>query len=194
MESGNHLPIYSERLIMRMIQSGDADQVFQYRSNAHVNQYQGWIPGIIEEVHYFISHKVAPQMNLPGTWAQWVIIRKDTQQLIGDIGIHFLPSDSFQAELGCTLDILHQGNGFATEALSETINFLFDNLNKRRIIASIDPRNRSSIRLFERLGFRKEAHFKESLLIGGEWVDDLVYAILKEEWEKIKMGYSSVRL
>jgi len=32
------------------------------------------------------------------------------------------------------------------------------------------------------LGFRKEAHFRESLLINGEWVDDLVYALLKDEW------------
>jgi len=33
----------------------------------------------------------------------------------------------------------------------------------------------------ERLNFRKEAHFKESLLINGEWVDDIIYAILKKE-------------
>src|SRR5690606_25254685 len=118
------IQIHSSRLILRMIQAQDADSVFRYRSNEEVNKYQGWIPTIIEEVRYFIAHKVAPQMNLPDTWAQWVMIRKDTHQLIGDIGIHFLPEDSFQAELGCTLDHLHQGNGYATEALSETINFL----------------------------------------------------------------------
>lgn len=178
------IQIHSRRLILRMIQAQDADAVFRYRSNEEVNQYQGWIPKTIEEVHYFISHKVAKEMNLPGTWAQWVIIRKDTQQVIGDIGIHFLPADSFQTELGCTLDHLQQGNGYATEALSETINYLFGELNKHRIIASIDPRNHASIRLFERLGFRREAHFKESILMDGEWVDDLVYAILKDEWIK----------
>ena len=61
-------------------------------------------------------------------------------------------------------------------------NYMFSELGKRRIIASIDPRNESSIRLVERLKFRKEAHFKESILINGEWVDDLVYAVLKDEW------------
>lgn len=181
MNSSNHLPIYSERLILRRIQSGDADQIFEYRSNAHVNQYQGWIPRTIEEVHYFISHKVAPEMNLPGTWVQWVIIRKDTHQVIGDIGIHFLPTDSSHVELGCTLDHLNQGSGYATEALSETINFLFSEMNKHRIIALIDPQNHPSIRLFERLGFRKEPNFIDTNLIGEEGVDDLVYAILKED-------------
>jgi len=37
--------------------------------------------------------------------------------------------------------------------------------------------------LVERLGFRKEAHFVESLFFHGKWVDDLVYAILAKEWK-----------
>lgn len=120
---------------------------------------------------------------MPGIWSQFVIIRKENLELIGDIGVHFLASDAFQVEIGCTLNKNHQGKGYATEALTETINYLFDVLNKRRIVASIDPRNQPSISLFERLGFRKEAHFRESLFINGEWVDDLVYAILKDEWK-----------
>ncbi len=59
---------------------------------------------------------------------------------------------------------------------------MFKNLNKHRIIGSIDPRNNRSIGLLERLGFRREAHFKQSLLIDGKWVDDIIYAILKREW------------
>ncbi|MCH2196363.1 GNAT family protein [Kordia sp.] len=32
------------------------------------------------------------------------------------------------------------------------------------------------------MNFRKEAHFKQSLFIKGTWVDDVVYAVLKSEW------------
>lgn len=46
-----------------------------------------------------------------------------------------------------------------------------------------DPKKIDSIKLEERLGFRKEAHFKKSLLIKGKWVDDIIYAILKTEWK-----------
>ena len=63
------------------------------------------------------------------------------------------------------------------------INYLFSELNKHRIIASIDPKNINSIRLVERIGFRKEAHFIESLWINGQWVDDLVYALIEKDWE-----------
>jgi RimJ/RimL family protein N-acetyltransferase len=96
--------------------------------------------------------------------------------------VHFIGEDGFQCELGCTLSKDHQGKGFATEAMKITIDYLFNSLNKHRIIGSVDPKNSSLIRLLERLNFRKEAHFKESLLIDGKWVDDIVYGLLKSEW------------
>jgi RimJ/RimL family protein N-acetyltransferase len=180
----NIIRITTERLQLRPVQMEDADSIFAYRSNALVNQYQGWIPKTLEDVNHFISTKVSPEINLPGTWFQFVFIKKDNRELIGDVGVHFLNSDAFQVELGCTLNKDHQGKGYATEALTETINYLFNELNKRRIIASVDPGNLPSISLFERLEFRKESHFKESLLINGEWVNDLVYYLLKDEWFK----------
>jgi RimJ/RimL family protein N-acetyltransferase len=67
--------------------------------------------------------------------------------------------------------------------LTEIIDYIINHLNKHRIIASIDPRNNDSIRLIERLGFRKEAYFIKSLFFHGEWADDLIYAILAEEWK-----------
>lgn len=176
------IQIKSDRLFLRPIQMDDADSIFMYRSNADVNQYQGWIPVTIEDVHHFIANKVSPEINQPGTWFQFAIIKKDDNELIGDIGIHFVVSDGFQVELGCTLNQKYHGKGYAFEALTATINYLFDELGKRRIIASIDSRNQASIRLIERLGFRKKGLIKENSELNSEWVDDLVYALLKDEW------------
>jgi len=185
-----NIQITSERLMLRPIQLADSALIFAYRSNSVINQYQGWIPKTIGDIHDFITNLTSPEFNLPGSWFQFVIIRKDNGELIGDIGIHFLDFDGYQVELGITLNENHQGNGFATEALTGVINFLFDRLNKHRITASIDPRNLKSIQLFELLGFRKEAHFKQSIFIKDEWVDDLIYAILKDEWSKIRQSVS----
>lgn len=168
---------------MRPIKKDDAEAVFAYRSDPWVNRFQGWIPASISDIHYFINYKVSQEINLPGTWTQFVLVEKKQQQIIGDIGVHFLSSDAFQVEIGCTLNQQFHGQGYACEALKEVIGYLFNTLSKRRIMASIDPRNQPSVRLFERLGFRKEAHFRESIYLNGEWVDDLVYALLKKEWE-----------
>lgn len=50
---------------------------------------------------------------------------------------------------------------------------------------SVDPENTNSIQLLEKIGFRKEAHFVESLFINGKWVDDLIYAMIDKDWEKL---------
>ena len=172
--------IESKRTLLRPIAESDKEAVFAYRSDAETNKYQGWIPKSLDEVKDFISRNPA-KFNQADTWFQLVIIDQESDRLIGDVGIHFI--DEQQVEIGCTLAKDIQGKGFATEALQTVINYLFKKLNKHRIIGSIDPLNTNSIGLLERLGFRKEAHFKQSLLINGEWVDDIIYAILKREWK-----------
>ena len=178
-----HIELISERLILRPINIIDANLIYAYRSNAIVNRYQGWIPKTMEDVHDFINNRVSPDFNVTGTWFQFVIIKKDNRELIGDIGVHFFDPDGCDVELGCTLNQLQQGHGYASESLIEIIKYLFSELKKNRITASIDPRNEKSIQLFERLGFRKEAHFKKSYFINNEWVDDLLYSIVKNDWE-----------
>jgi RimJ/RimL family protein N-acetyltransferase len=178
----------TERLFLRPLKSADAETILHYRSDPIANQYQGWIPKTIDDVHAFIKDRVSPTIDLVGTWYQFVIIKKESDELIGDIGIHFLDADKKQVELGYTLDKNHQGKGYATEALAAIINCLFNELNKCQIETAIDPKNIKSIELVERLGFRKEAHRNENILPNGAWGGDLVYEILKEEWVASRWG------
>lgn len=172
----------TERLYIRPIRIEDKESIFKYRSDPDANKYQGWIPKTIEGVSAFIK-KTATTPDVPGTWFQLVILQKTSNQIIGDIGIHFLSSDTNQVEIGFTLDRGFQGLGFATESLRKTIDHIFFELKKHRIVSSIDPENTKSIKLIERLGFRKEAHFVESIFMNGKWADDVVFAILHREWE-----------
>jgi RimJ/RimL family protein N-acetyltransferase len=63
------------------------------------------------------------------------------------------------------------------------INYLFFDLNKHRVSASVDPNNTKSIKLLEKLGMRKEAYFIKSYRMGDMWLDDFIYAMLEEEWK-----------
>jgi RimJ/RimL family protein N-acetyltransferase len=179
------MKLETTRLIIRPIRIEDKLEIFEYRSDRETNKYQGWIPTTLLDVEIFIR-RISKQIDEPETWFQFVIMEKETQKLIGDIGIHFFDRENKQAEIGCTLNKKFQNKGYATESIKRVIDYLFKELRKHRIIASIDPDNKNSIRLVERIGFRKEAHFVESLMINGKWVDDLIYAMLKKEWENIQ--------
>ena len=172
--------ITSPRLLLRPIQPSDAPALFAYRSDAETNQYQGWVPSELSDAEAFIARNPTA-FNQPDTWFQLAIELQGTNTMIGDIGIHFI--DDEQCELGVTLSKKHHGKGYANEAMQATITHLFGVLNKHRITGSVDPRNAASMNLLEALGFRKEAHFKQSLFFKGEWVDDVVYGLLNSEWK-----------
>ena len=59
----------------------------------------------------------------------------------------------------------------------------FEHYRLHRIIGRIDARNTPSARVLERLGMRREAHFVRNEFIKGEWTDEVVYAMLEDEWQ-----------
>jgi RimJ/RimL family protein N-acetyltransferase len=96
-----------------------------------------------------------------------------------------LEAESRQVEFGISLDPRYQRVGYATEALRALLNFLLIDLGKHRAIGSVDPRNLRSVKLMQRVGMRQEAHFVSSLWIKGEWVDDVIFAMLASDWREI---------
>ncbi len=81
--------IDSKRTILRPISAGDEEAVYSYRSDAKTNRYQGWIPKKIDEVKEFIARNPT-EFNKTDTWFQLVIINRESNCLIGDIGVHFV--------------------------------------------------------------------------------------------------------
>jgi len=173
--------VKTDRLLIRTLEMEDKDEFFNYRSLPEVYKYQTWKPKDINEIKNFICKNVAVNLNTPNTWLQLAICL-NTGELIGDFGMHFL-DDNFQVEIGITISPTHQGNGYAIEASKGVISYLFNDLNKHRVTASVDPDNNKSINLLESLNLRKEAHFIKSFRIDDEWYDDCIYAVLEEEWE-----------
>jgi RimJ/RimL family protein N-acetyltransferase len=83
--------------------------------------------------------------------------------------------DAFAAE--------HQGHGYATEAVRRLLHYLLIERDKHRVSASCDDRNTRSAAVLERVGMRREGHLLESTWSKGEWTNDLLYAVLRREWD-----------
>lgn len=175
------MKIDSERLLIRPIMPEDSQAVFGYRSDKETNKYQGWIPATLAEVEHFIA-KNPTSFDHPESWFQLVMIDRISNSIIGDIGVHFFCNENLQVELGCTIKKEFQQQGYAKEGLKAVMQSLFSQYNKHRIIASVAPENKASIQLLTSLGFRKEAHFVKSYFQNGTWEDDILFAMLAEEW------------
>ena len=173
--------IVTERLKLSRLRESDAVALFGYRSDPEVCRYQSFEPGTLDDAKQFIREQEGTIFSTPGTWFQFAIRIRETGQLVGDLGVHFLEDDSRQAEIGVTVDPRHQMSGIGTEAVLCVLGQLLGPLGKHRVFASVDPRNEACIALLRRVGMRQEAHFRESLWFKGEWVDDVVFGILGSE-------------
>ena len=175
--------ILTRRLKLSPLRATDAAALFEYRSDPEVCRYQSFEPGSVEDAQEFISIVQPIPFDTPDTWFQFGIRVQESGLIIGDIGAHFMADDVRQVEIGFTVASRHQGQGFGTEAVSGLVDYLFGVHGKHRVFASVDPRNEPCITLLKRVGMRKEAHFRESLWLKGEWVDDMVFGILRSEWK-----------
>lgn len=173
--------VNNKRIRLRTLTLADVDEVFAYRSLPEVSKYQTW-PSTVDELRDTVVNLTKREFGTPG-WFQLGIALRADGKLIGDAAVRILETDSRIAEVAITIKPEFQSQGYGTETISWILNVLFSSEHSvHRVFASVDPRNFASAALFERVGFRKEAHFKESLWFKGQWVDDLIFGMLAKEW------------
>ena len=85
------------------------------------------------------------------------------------------------AYLGYWVDGEHQSKGLVTEGIEGVLDFAFGPAGLHRIQAAIMPRNARSLRVIEKLGFRREGYAERYLQIAGKWEDHILFAKTREE-------------
>ncbi len=180
------LSVNTARLQIRNLQLSDLSAFHVYRSNPEVTKYQGFDVMTMGEAENFIQGQLNKQFGKPGEWVQYGIENKETHQLIGDCAIKLDEYDVRIAEIGITISHLHQKQGFAKEAMTGILSFLFDNQKILRVVETVDAENEASINLMKSTGFRQEGHFIENIFFKGKWGSEFQYAMLKREWDAQK--------
>ena len=182
MSEATFTQIESERLWIRRFKDSDLAPFMAYHNDPKVARYQSWDSCDDQEARAFIREMESAQQGVPGEWFQFAIESKETGALIGDCALKVDEHEPYRAEIGFTLAREHQGKGLASEAVSRLLDYAFDALSLYRVIAIADCRNAPSVALLERLGLRREGHLLENSWLKGEWTDEYLYAVLKDEW------------
>lgn len=175
------LPATTERLLLRPIEEGDLDGFAAYRNKPEVARYQSWSSFSAADAAGYVEQNPGQPFDTDGIWFQLVAIRRQDNVLVGDVALRFF-DDSRQVEIGMTFDSAHQKQGYAFEAVSGVVELLFTGLSKHRLIAITDADNCDAHRLLERIGFRREAHWRQNIHFKGAWSDEFGYGLLNSEW------------
>jgi RimJ/RimL family protein N-acetyltransferase len=182
MDGSHDIGFTTARLRLDRLVAADAPPLFAYRGDDAVARYQGWKPADLAAAEAFIAAQATQVFGTPDSWCQLAIRDKATGELLGDFGVHFPASTHDPIEFGLSMRPERQGHGYAREAMRAALTLAFGEWGYRRAVGSVDPRNVASLALLRSLGFRQEAHHVESYFFRGEWVDDVIFALLAREW------------
>jgi RimJ/RimL family protein N-acetyltransferase len=149
-------PAHSSRLTLRRFQEKDLSAFVAYRSDPEVARFQSWSAINDDEARAFIREQQQAQFGVPGEWFQIAIAQRQTDALLGDVGVCIKGDDPASAEIGFTLSRENQGQGLASEAVRMVLAIIFEESEVERIEAITDSRNLASIALLRRLGMRYE--------------------------------------
>jgi len=184
--SQESLCLETGRLIVRRFEERDIPDVLAYSHHEEDDRFrkrnvdwelteasvrQWWTPMMVMKPEEAIN------------WLSLVIEFKAEQRVIGNVGFNAKRTgENLQGMIGWTLGKSYEGGGYATEAAAALLDYLFLSLRFHRVYALTSPKNPKSWRLMERLGMRREAHFRQNCFVDGAWADEYLYAILAEEW------------
>ncbi len=76
----------------------------------------------------------------------------------------------------------YKGKGLSKEAIRLVLNFAFNHLGLQRVFAKILEHNELTLKLHERLSFKKEGTTRQSVFKEGQFHNEVIMAILKEEF------------
>lgn len=179
---GTHLPtLKAQRVHLRWLRDEDVPALFAVFGDPNVTRYWG--------------HRVMPDVKAAAALLegirtsftqrelfQWGVALSETDSIIGTCTLASLDLENRRAELGFALAQAYWGHGYMTEMLRVLLQFAFTEMQLHRLTADTDPNNQPSIRLLEKLGFRREGYFREHYLVQGEPQDSIMYGLLCSEW------------
>lgn len=175
--------IRTHRLLLRPFEADDVDDVWAFQRLPEVARHMLREPRDRDRSAWSVRMMMAEtEIVSDGDALTFAVVLPDTGTVIGEVSLRVRSLVHRGAELGYVLHPDHHGRGLAAEAAEAMLELGFEMLDLHRIVAACSARNGASTRLMERLGMRREAHLRASRWVKGAWRDELVYAILADEW------------
>ncbi|GAA0773746.1 GNAT family N-acetyltransferase [Clostridium subterminale] len=171
----------SERLIFREVNSEDVEEVFKIYSDPEVAKYDWFTPINTKDDALSIINCYKKEFENKEE-ITWGMARKNDNKIIGYCNLGSFDDDSIRSEIGYGFNRDEWNKGYATEAIKVLVKFGFDVMNFHRIEATVTLGNDASIKALKKANFIQEGIFRERTVMKGEFVDDVILAILKKDY------------
>jgi len=170
--------LIGNRIYLRPLEREDAPQFIQWVNDPEITRTLVFrAPINLQAEEDFIDKITRDEHSLT-----LGIALRANDQLIGGTGFHLIDWRNRQASFGILLDKAEWGKGYGTEVTALLVRHAFETLNLNRVWLHAYEYNERSIRVYEKVGFRKEGVLRQDNFREGRYWDTIIMAILREEW------------
>ena len=180
------LELTTRRLLLRPLRADDAPGMYAIYSDPETMRY--WSSQVVKNLEAaagIVGDDL--RLQLDGSAAFWAVVLPKTGRVIGKFSLFYINPENRRAEIGYVLNRQFWGKGYGTEILDAMIATAFDVFHLHRLEADIDPDNAASLALLKKFGFREEGLFRERWLMGNEWRDSILMALLAPAWRLARL-------
>jgi RimJ/RimL family protein N-acetyltransferase len=159
-----------KKVNLRAATKDDVSLIARWWSNAeYMGEHQDVMTLSIEELEKVMLERTT-----------FFLIQKKDDTRVGHVGGWMQGPKMMQIGYAVTPD--ERRKGYGTEAIQLIVGFLFWTRDIGRIQAMTDTRNTASQRALEKAGFTRECTMRKSWYARGEYRDQYLYRILREDW------------
>ena len=176
--------IETHSLLIRRFKDTDSVDLYEYLSKPEIYAFEPGQPISLSEAERFANERSK------GTDFYAVVLKKN-EKMIGHLFFKQIdPHVMMTWELGYIFNPTYHRKGYASEAARALVEYAFQNDKVHRIMARCDPKNPASWKLLEKIGFRREGHFKQHATFSHDesgnpiWHDAYEYGLLKEDLKR----------
>lgn len=155
--------LQTERLILRQVTALDAPEILVFRSDDRILKYLGNPKAKNESEALEFIMRINTNVTT-NTSIYWGIQHHHHPQLIGTICLWNIEPEKEQAEIGYVLHPDWQGKGLMQEAAEEVIDYGFNTMQLKAIVADLHAQNSKSLKLLERFGFTRLRSYEEMVV------------------------------
>ena len=163
----------TERLVLRTLRPADSSALIDVFGDEEVMRYGDGVQ-TLEWVKRWLLGQQTSYQNLG--YGKWAVTNRNAE-LLGYCGLSYVDDVCGCPEiaLGYRLALTFWGQGYASEAVTATLAYGFNVLGLSRIVATIDPNNKASLRVAEKAGMV----YEQDVMFEGYTHPDRVYALEK---------------
>jgi ribosomal-protein-alanine N-acetyltransferase len=179
------LPVLvGDKVTLRELEVSDAPALFSMLTPEEVSRFISPPPTTVEGFERFITWARAERAA--GRYACFAVVPHGMETAIGLFQVRQLEPGFATAEWGFAIGSAFWGSGMFIDGGTLVVNFAIETLNVLRLEARAAVANGRGNGALRKLGAVQEGVLRRSFLKNGQFLDQMLWSILAEEWRQSK--------